>query len=310
MAKSGKSKKKSKAVTVSMKGVDSGGRSIKDGWAVGKVVEAELTEAKESGNEMFKIVIEARNGKQKAKVWDNLVLTPNALWKMRSLFEAAGVEIDEEEDMKITADDLLDLEEFDVEIVNEEYENRMRPKVSAFAPLGTHTDDEGDDDEEEDEDEDDEEEKPSKKSKKKSSKSDDDEDEDEDDEDDEEDDDSDDDDEEEDDEDEDEPPAKSKKKSKKKPVEDDDEDDEDDSSDDDDEDEDEADEDDEDEDEDDEPKKKGKKSKAKLRAGQKVKFEDDKGRTKSGVITSVDDDTVFVEDAKGEEWELSTDEIL
>lgn len=292
MAKSKKSGKgKSGKVSVSFKGVDSGGRSIKDGWAKGKVVEAELTTAKESGNEMFKIVIKATNGKQTAKVWDNLVLTPNALWKMRSLLEAAGVEIDEEEEYEYTADDLLDLEEFDVELVNEDWEGRPRPRVVSFAALGTHTEDGDDDEEEEDEDEEDEDEKPTKRLKSKKSKSDDDEDDDSDD----------DDDEEEDDEEEDEPPKKKSKKSSKDDDEEEDDEDE----------EDEEEDDDEDEDEDDEPKKKGKsKSKVKLKAGQKVKFEDDKGRVKSGVITSIDDDTVFVEDAKGEEWELPTDEII
>jgi ribosomal protein L12E/L44/L45/RPP1/RPP2 len=294
MAKASKGKKGKGGVSVNFKGVDAGGRSIRDGWAVGKITEAELTTAKESGNEMFKIVIQAKNGKQTAKVWDNLVLTPNALWKMRSLLEAAGVEVDEEDDMKFTADDLLDLEEFDVEVVNEDYEGRPRPRVAGFAALGTHTNEDGDDDDEDSE-EDDEDEKPTKRLKsKKASKADDDEDEDEEDED------SDDDE----DEDEDEPPKKGKSKKASKDDDEDDEDDEDEDEESDDDDEDE------DEEEDEKPKKKGKKSKAKFKAGQKVKFEDDKGKTKSGVITSIDDDTVFVEDQKGEEWELSSDEII
>jgi len=40
----------------------------------------------------------------------------------------------------------------------------------------------------------------------------------------------------------------------------------------------------------------------------KVTFEH-KGKTKKGVITSVDDDTVFVEDSKGADWELEPDEV-
>jgi hypothetical protein len=262
-SKSAKGKKKKGSVSVNFEGVESGGRSISDGWAAGRIVDAELTTAESSGNEMFKIVIEATRGKEKAKVWDNLVITQNALWKLRSLLEAAGHEIGED-DMDISTDDLIDLE-FDVELVNEEYEGRQHPKVVSFAPAGTHTgededsEEEDDEDEEEDEEEEEEEEKP-KKGKSKRAAKDDDEDEDEDDE----------------------------------------EEDEDDEDDDDDEEE--------DEDEDEPPKKKGKSAK-KLRAGMKVKFEDNKGRVKSGVITSIDDDAVFVEDNKGEEWELSPDEI-
>ena len=175
MARSAKPGRKAKgkkkgSVTVDMGGVESGGRTIRDGWATAKIVDAELTEAKDSGNEMFKITMEVVNGKQKAKVWDNLVLTPNALWKLKTLLEAAGVEVPDSE-MDLSADDLLDLE-FEVDIVNEEFEGKDRPKVASFAALGTNVDGDSDSDDEDDED-DDEDEKPAK-SKKKSSKKDDD----------------------------------------------------------------------------------------------------------------------------------------
>lgn len=337
MARSSKKKpgkkggKKKGSVRIDMEGVESGGRAISDGWAAARIVESELTESESSGNEMFKVVMECTRGKEKAKVWDNLVLTQSALWKIKSLLEAAGVEVPEGE-MDVSADDLLDLE-FDVEIVNELYEGRDRPRVAAFATLGTHTGDEDDDDDSDDDD--DEDEKPSKKSKKgksKKSSDDDEDDEDEEDEDDDSDDDDDsdedddedsDDDDEDDDEEEDEPPKKKGKgkPSKKSKKSDDDDEDEDDDSDDDedddsDDDEDDSDDDEDDEDEDDEdekPAKKGKKgkaskSKSKLRAGTKVSFEH-KGKTKQGVVTSIDDDTVFVEDKKGVEWELAEDEI-
>ena len=152
MARSAKPGRKAKgkkkgSVTVDMGGVESGGRTIRDGWATAKIVDAELTEAKDSGNEMFKITMEVVNGKQKAKVWDNLVLTPNALWKLKTLLEAAGVEVPDSE-MDLSADDLLDLE-FEVDIVNEEFEGKDRPKVASFAALGTNVD--GDSDDEDDE---------------------------------------------------------------------------------------------------------------------------------------------------------------
>jgi hypothetical protein len=258
-----------------MSGVESGGRSIEDGWAHGRVKEAELTTSK-NDNEMFALKWDVTRGKEKATVFDNVVLTPNALWKAKTLLEACGVEVPDD-DMELTEDMFVDLE-CDVEITNEEFEDKVRPRITGFrAPEGTDDEDEEDDDdededEEEDEDEDDEEEAPPKKKGKKKPKPQED-----DPEEDEEEDDSDDDDDEDDEDDEEE-------------------------SDDDDEDED-------DEEEDEKPKKKSKKKAKKLRAGMKVKFKDDKDKARSGVITSIDGDIVYVEDSKQTEWELEEDEI-
>lgn len=276
-----KSKKKGGSVTINMEGVESGGRSMSDGWASGRIKSAELGMSS-NDNEMFTVIFEATRGKEKANIFDHLVMTPNALWKVKSLLEAAGVEVPDDE-MTISEDDLTDLE-MDIEITNEDYEGQDRPKITGFAPAGTHTgeEDEEDDDEDEEDEEDEEEEEEAPKSKKKAKgkkakaeEEDDEEDEDDDDSDDDEDDDSDDEDEEEED----------------------------------DEEEDDDDEEDEEEEDDEPPKKKGKKKAPKLRAGMKVSFQDDKGKTKKGVITSIDDDVVFVEDAKGVDWELAADEI-
>lgn len=292
-----KKRKKSGSVTVNMEGVESGGRTIDDGWAKGRIKEAELTTSS-NDNEMFNIKWEATRGKVKATVFDHIVLTPNALWKLRNLLEACGVDVPEG-DMTVSEEDLVDLECM-IEITNEEYEGKERPRVTAYKAEG---DAEEEDDEEEDEEEDD---------------SDDDTEDDDDEE-----------DEEEEDEEEEEPPKKKKAASKRRAKDEDDDDNEDeeddDDSDDEDEDEEEDDEEesdddddeeeeDEDDDEDDEPapkskKKTSKKSKPKLKAGMKVSFEDDKGKPKKGVITSIDGDTVFVEDSKGTEWELEEDEI-
>lgn len=277
--KSGKAKKKS--ISVDFAGVDSSSRSMEDGWAHAEILEAELTTSG-NDNEMFKVKVQLTRGKEKAIAYDNLVLTPNALWKLKGLLEAAGVEVPEGE-MDIEEKDLVGLE-FEAEVLNENFEGKDRPKLVSFRP--SSEDEESDDDEEEEDDEEDEEEEEAPKSKKKASKK---SAKDEDDDDAEEEDDSDDDDE----------------------NEEEDDDDSDDDDDDDDEDEEESDDDDEDDDEEEEedekPKKKGKSKK--LRAGMKVSFEDDKGKSRKGVITSIDDDTIFVEDSKGDEWELSADEI-
>lgn len=295
-AKSAKGKKgKKKGVSVDFTGVESGGRSIEDGWAHAEILEAELTESS-NDNEMFKVKVQLTRGKEKAIAYDNLVLTPNSLWKIKGLLEAAGVEVPEGE-MDIAEEDLVGLE-FEAEVVNENYEGKDRPKLINFRSASDEDDEADEDDEEEDEDEDEEEEeapKSKKKASKKKAKDEDDEEEEDD-----EDDDSDDDEEDDSDDDSDD-------------DEDEDEDESDDDEDEDDEDEDEDEEDDEDEEEDEPPKsKKGKsKSKTKLRAGMKVAFKNDKGKTVKGLITSIDGDSVFVEDPKDadEEWELSVDEV-
>ena len=272
MARSKKSAKgKKKSVSVDFAGVDSSSRSIEDGWAHAEILEAELTTSA-NDNEMFSVKVQLTRGKEKAIAYDNLVLTPNALWKIKGLLEAAGVEVPEGE-MDIEEKDLVGLE-FEAEVVNENFEGKDRPKLVSFRPSGDEDDEEEEDEEGDDsDDEEDEEEEEAPKSKKKSSK------------------------------------KKSKDEDEDDEDSDDDDDsDEDDDSDDEDDEEEDDDDDEEEEDEDEKPKKKGK-SKAKLRAGQKVTFTDDKDKVRKGVITSIDDDTIFVEDSKGDEWELSADEI-
>lgn len=82
---------------------------------------------------------------------------------------------------------------------------------------------------------------------------------------------------------------------------------------------DDSDEKDEEKDEDDdqeEPVKKGatkkktvEKSTGKFKVGAKVKFKDEDDKVVKGVITAIDDETVSIEDASGEEWEVEVSEI-
>lgn len=70
-----------------------------------------------------------------------------------------------------------------------------------------------------------------------------------------------------------------------------------------------------DDDQDDPPKKTvGKKDPKlgktpKIKEGSKVQFEDDDGKVVKGTVTEIDDDTVKVEDKKGEEWEVPLDAV-
>src|SRR5690554_4704329 len=143
----GRGRKRKGAVSVDFEGVESGGRTISDGWAQLTVKKVELKES-ESGNEMFATQFEATRGKEKAIVYENFVLVPQALWKLKSFLEASGVEVPDGA-MDLTEDDFDGLE-CEGEIVNEEYEGRDRPRIVNFRPL----DGEEDEGEEQEEDED------------------------------------------------------------------------------------------------------------------------------------------------------------
>ena len=236
----GRGRKRKGAVSVDFEGVESGGRTISDGWAQLAVKKVELKES-ESGNEMFATQFEATRGKEKAIVYENFVLVPQALWKLKSFLEASGVEVPDGA-MDLTEDDFDGLE-CEGEIVNEEYEGRDRPRIVNFRPLDGEEDEEEEEEEEEEQEEDEEEEQEEDEGEEQ------DEDEDED----------------EDEEEEEEEPKKGSKKSGK--------------------------------------------SKSKLKAGQRVKFKDEDGKTIKGVITGVDDDIVYVEDSEGDEWELDASEV-
>src|SRR5690554_7593113 len=73
----GRGRKRKGAVSVDFEGVESGGRTISDGWAQLTVKKVELKES-ESGNEMFATQFEATRGKEKAIVYENFVLVPQA----------------------------------------------------------------------------------------------------------------------------------------------------------------------------------------------------------------------------------------
>lgn len=204
MAKSSKSKKRRKSgVSVDFTGVEANSRSVEDGTYLATIT---AVEEKESSDDqpylLFKWQTKPKKGAG-AVIFDNASLQPQSLWRLRLLLEAIGEEI---------PDGVMDLDlesyigrEAKIEVTNEKYEGKNRPRITGFIVLG----EEG---EESEEDDDEEEEADDKKSKRGKKSKDEDDDEDEDDEDD-----SDDEDEEE---------EKPKKKGKKAKDEDEDEDDE------------------------------------------------------------------------------------
>lgn len=70
------------------------------------VDKAELTTTKDSGNPMIKATLKVQDAPFKNRlVWDNFVLTPNALWKLKSFLDAIGSKVAEGEN--VTEADIL-----------------------------------------------------------------------------------------------------------------------------------------------------------------------------------------------------------
>lgn len=66
----------------------------------------ELTTTKEAGNPMIKATLKVQDAPYKNRlVWDNFVLTPTALWKLKSFLDAIGSKLAEAEN--VTESDIL-----------------------------------------------------------------------------------------------------------------------------------------------------------------------------------------------------------
>lgn len=261
-----KKSRKGNVVSVDFTGVEAGGRPCPDG-----TYKAEITSATEeessTGNPMVVMKLKVLNGKGKgALIYDNLSLQPQALFRLKAVCEAVGIEADGAADIDL--DDLVG-QELIVDVENETYEDKKRPRAAGYAPVGGKTDEEESEDKDEEEEEEDESESE-------------DEDEDEDEE-------------------EDEKPKKgSSKKAVKKPAKK--------ASKDEDEDEDEEEEEEEEEERPTKKLAKGKKVSSGLVKGAKVKFKDGKTIIR-GTVVSVDGEEARVEDKNGDEYDVPVDDL-
>jgi flagellar biosynthesis GTPase FlhF len=170
-----KSKRKGNVVSVDFTGVESGGRACPDG-----TFKAEITAAAEeessTGNPMVVAKFKILNGKGKgALIYDNLSLQPQALFRLKALCEAVGIEAEGAADIDL--DDLVG-QEILVDVENETYEGKKRPRAVGYAAIDSEAEEEESEDdadseeeeeseesEEEEDDAEEEEEKPKKSSK-------------------------------------------------------------------------------------------------------------------------------------------------
>ena len=142
-------------VTVNFSGVESGGRRCPDGTYEAEIISAELEESS-SGNPMIVAKWKITDGKFKGvQLFDNISLVPQALWKLKTLLEALGIE-PQEEDVAASeyASEMLE-KGATIIVTNEKYEGEDRPKVTGYGEPeeGNGAEESEDDEESEDEEE-------------------------------------------------------------------------------------------------------------------------------------------------------------
>lgn len=177
-----RSRKKKNTVSVDFEGVESGGgRPVPDGNYNAFINKVTEEEGQNSGEPYLHCVYKIGDGTKHAgaTIHDNISLQPQSLWRFRTLLECMGYEV-EDGPMDIDLEDILE-ETVGIEVTNEEYEGRDRPRITGFMPpldedeLGAdeeeeYEEEEGDEDEDEEEEyeEEEEDEEPAPKKKRRS----------------------------------------------------------------------------------------------------------------------------------------------
>ena len=117
-------------ISVDFSGVESGGRAIPDDDYLLEVVSCEEKEGRESGAIYLAWKYKVADGVYKgATVYDNTSLSPQALWRLKRLLEAMGIQADG----KMS----LDLNSYKgkrvlATIANEEYNGKQKPRIVEF----------------------------------------------------------------------------------------------------------------------------------------------------------------------------------
>lgn len=152
------SKSRKKGISVDFEGV-SAGSGVPDGTYTVSVEEVSVETSDNSGEDYLSWKFKVVGGKMSGRsLYDNTSLQPQALWRLRRVLEALGIEVPDGT-MDIDPDELIGLE-CDVEVANEDYQGKQRSRVVDIFPAG-----EGGSSDEDDEEEEKEEKKPAKPAK-------------------------------------------------------------------------------------------------------------------------------------------------
>lgn len=136
-------KSKKNTVSVDFDGVEAGGFSIiPDGHYPMHPIKITEEESQE-GNPYLAWTWKVKGGQYDgAKAPDNTSLQPQALWRLRMILEALGQDVPDGV-MDIDLDEIIGEENLCmIEIVNEEYEGRDKPRPVGFSPYRADDDEE------------------------------------------------------------------------------------------------------------------------------------------------------------------------
>jgi hypothetical protein len=147
---------------VSLSDVETSNAVIAVGNYHARIVDVKLTEtkAKDGWFLAFEYIITSEGPSKGRHTWDNCSLKPTALWKLKSVLVACGIDADADWEIG----DRDDLKGLDVDLVigEEQYQGEAKSVVKRVKPstaptLGDLADEDEDEDEDEEDDDDDEE---------------------------------------------------------------------------------------------------------------------------------------------------------
>lgn len=142
------------SVNLDLSGVEVSRRAIPEGTYAVVVNKAELTKSRE-GNNMIKMEFEVTEGPHKgAKLFENCSLQPQALFKLKSVMLALGMDIPEGS-FDLDTNDLVGLN-CEVEVGHETYEGKKRARILEYINAEEADEEEEESDDSEDEDDEDE----------------------------------------------------------------------------------------------------------------------------------------------------------
>lgn len=142
------------SVNLDLSGVEVSRKAIPEGTYAVVVNKAELTKSRE-GNNMIKMEFEVTEGPHKgAKLFENCSLQPQALFKLKSVMLALGMDIPEGS-FDLDTNDLVGLN-CEVEVGHETYEGKKRARILEYINAEEADEEEEDSNDSEDEDDEDE----------------------------------------------------------------------------------------------------------------------------------------------------------
>jgi hypothetical protein len=102
--------------------------AVKPGEYHCEIINAEEGKSQSGGNPIISLKLRLEN---EAVLYDRLVFTPSAFWKIDSFRAAIGQKVVPDEEVNIEADELVG-KTARIRVVNETYEGRQRSKVAAW----------------------------------------------------------------------------------------------------------------------------------------------------------------------------------